>query len=130
MFNNNLAYNTFEGMDEMPYKLIEHMIQHNDNIFKLLRYNDVDALDKPNLTLSEKANLIYKGETDSSPYRIFMQPSTDDALTNEMSQFRVYIDYIYPVNHIVSEVYFAFEILTHNKINTLKDGYKHVLHVC
>lgn len=116
--------NQFEGLEDMPYKIIEYMILHNENIFKLLKYNDTDALDKPNLTFEEKVALIYKGEQDSSQFRIFMQPYTDDAIINEIAQFRVFPEYIYPKDNIKAEVYFAFEILTHNKINTLKDGYK------
>jgi hypothetical protein len=124
MFDNEIYYNQFDGLEDMPYKIIEHMMENNEKIFKLLKYMDKDALDKPNLSQSEKAALIYKGEVDSTNSRIFIQSSTDDAFTNEIAQFRVYPDYIYPENHIVGKVYFVFEILTHNKINTLRDGYK------
>ena len=116
-----LAYNTYSGIEMMPYKIITYMIENNQDIFKLLKYNLPDALDNPNLTYLEKAELIYNGEPNSTLSRIFMQPITDDAFTEMIAQFRVYPEIISPEDAIRGIVTFRFELLSHDKINTLNN---------
>lgn len=121
MFEDSLAYNQYSGIEMMPYKIIAHLIENNEDIFKLLKYNTSNALECVNLTLEEKVNLIYKGESDSTPFKIFMQPITDDAFPENSTQFRVYIDNIIPNDQIRGLTTFVFEIFCHNKINTLNN---------
>ena len=119
--NSGLAYNNYSGIEMMPYKIIAYMVENNEDIFKLLKYNSPDALDQPNLTCDEKTSMIYGGQPNSTDYKIFSQPITDDAFTEMVSQFRVYPDIIIPENHIRGLVTFNFEILSHSKINTLNN---------
>ena len=63
----------------MSYEILKYLILNNEDIWKLLKYTTPDALSKPNLTLAEKTALIYNGETDASPYRVFRQSCADDA---------------------------------------------------
>jgi hypothetical protein len=121
LFGDEILYNQYVGLGMMPYKIITHLLLNNEDIFKLLKYNENNALDLNNLSISEKRNLIYKGQTDSSPYKIFMQPTTDDAFPDTGSFLRVYIVDIYPTDHIKGLVTIAFEILCHNKINSLNN---------
>lgn len=121
MFEDEILYNQYSGLEMMPYKIIGHLLLNNEDIFKLLKFNDSNALDLANLTMSEKRNLIYKGQTDSTPFKIFMQPMTDDAFPDTGTLLRIYVADIYPTDHIKGIVTFAFEILCHNKINTLNN---------
>lgn len=106
----------------IPYNIIAHMLNTNEDIWKLLNFNTPDALNKSNLTIKEKRALIYKGEADSTPYRVFLQPAaSDDAFTEQNCQFRVYVDSIYPVDQIKSIVTVSFEVLCHTKINSLNN---------
>ena len=54
MVNN---YNKYSQMSQMVYNIVEHLMLNNENIWKVLKYPDVDCLNKPNLTLAEKAAL-------------------------------------------------------------------------
>ena len=117
-----LFYNSYSGIEMMPYKIITYLVENNQDVFKLLKYNTSDALSKDDLTCEEKAALIYNGQADSTLYNIFTQPITDDAFVEMIAQFRVFPVFIDPVDHIKGIVTFAFEILSHNKINTL-DNY-------
>mgnify|MGYP007069485523 CR=1 FL=1 len=73
------SYNKFIGYDTLSYRVIEYLINNNEDIWKMLKYNTPDALSQPNLTLSEKAELIYQGEVDAEPFRVFRDAFTDDA---------------------------------------------------
>ena len=119
--NDVSVYNSYSGIEMMPYKIIAYMIENNEDIFKLLKFTTPDALDKPNLTQSEKGAMIYNGEPNSTGYNIFMQPVLDDAFTEMVAQFRVYPDIIIPEDHIRGIATFNFELLSHSKINTLNN---------
>jgi hypothetical protein len=124
MFEFDIAYNQYEGLENIPDNIVTHMINNNENLFKMLKYDDLSPLSHSNLTSTEKRTLIYKGETDSTPFRIFLQPSTDDAVSTQNSQLRVYIDNVYPEDRIKGLVTVTFEVLTHNKLNTIEKGHK------
>lgn len=125
MFEDSLSYNQYQGLEDIPYNIIGHMLTNNENIFKMLKYDDLYPLSKhANLTTSEKRSLIYRGETDSTFAKIFLQGSTDDAFTSQSSQFRVYVDNIYPEDQIKGLITVIFEVLSHNKLNTIENGYK------
>jgi len=106
----------------MSYEILKYLILNNEDIWKLLKYTTPDALSKPNLTLAEKTALIYNGETDASPYRVFRQSFADDAYNEEASRLHLYVSYIQPNNYASAVVDFTFEIMSHNKIIAI-DGY-------
>jgi hypothetical protein len=115
------SYNKYTNLREMPYKIISHLLLNNEDIWKLLKYTTPNALNEPNLTIEEKASLIYNGQVDSSSYRVFMQPSTDDSFPENCAILRVYPDIIIPKDNIKGVVTFTFELLSHAKINTLNN---------
>ena len=63
--------------------MLHNKIISNQTICKLLKYNTVDALDKPNLTHNERINLLYDSNVENR--RIFphqhINVISDDALT-------------------------------------------------
>lgn len=120
-YNTHLKTNNFSGMDEIPYKIISFLIEHNQNIFKLMKYtNTNEPLEQDDLTLDEKVDMIYTGGDHSEKYNIFLQPSTDDALTESKCLLRVYQDVTFPENPMLSLLTYDIEILCHNKINTIR----------
>ena len=42
----------------IPYKILTYLALEDEILWKLLAYNDYDALSKPNLTFQEKMALI------------------------------------------------------------------------
>ena len=71
---------------------------NNENIWKLLKYNEPNALSNPSLTLNEKAALIWDGNGDSESYKVFRTPYLDDMFTEQTTQLRVYLTTVYPDN--------------------------------
>lgn len=64
-------YNDYKGVEFIPYRIIEKLFD-NEDIFKLLKYGDKDALSKPPLTTEEKRSLIWGGDIDMANYSIFL----------------------------------------------------------
>lgn len=116
-------YNEYKQVKSFEYNIISHLIQNNEDVWKILNNTASSCLSDANLTTEQKGALIYNGAEDSTPYRAFMQPFTDDAFSEQQSQIRIYTSYIKPTNRVYGLVDFAFEVLSHNKICTL-DGYE------
>jgi len=113
------TYNTFENLPLLQYRIVSYLQQNNENIWKVLKYNSNDCLSKPNLSQSEKGDLIYQGEPISSGYRCFTDSFQDDAFTDECSIIRIFPDLIVPKNRTVSDILFKIEMLSHVKIQFL-----------
>lgn len=114
-------YNKFEQLSQMPYNIISYLLQNNQNLWKLLNYTTSDALNQFDLTNKQKGTLIYNGQTDSSLYRCFMSPFTDDAFTEQCAQLRIYPVTIIPENQVIGNISFAIEVMSHVKINQLSN---------
>lgn len=123
ILNTFTDYNKFEQLPMMQYNIIEHLMLYNENIWKMLKYPDNSALDKPNLTQEEKAGLIYDGKTPlSNNFRVFFTDYMDDSFTEQCSILRVFPEVITPTNNIVSIITFRIEVFSHLKIQML-DNY-------
>ena len=112
----NIAYNKLQPVRGFGYKIIEQLMKDNDDIWKLLKYNTTDALKHDFLTIEEKKSLIYKGIGDSTDFRIFKGAFVDDSFDDQVSQLRVYLAAVEPVNRSVSTVNYALEPIVHTKL--------------
>lgn len=112
--------NQYDGLDGLEYKVLEHLMLNNEDIWKLLKYNSPDALSKNNLTLSEKRKLIYSGNGNAESFRAFIEPYIDDAFKENCSMIRVYVDSIFPELHIMATVNICVDIVVHNKISNIQ----------
>ena len=117
------SYATYEMMNNLSYRIIEYLMQSSDAeiIWKLLKYNEADAYLKPNLSLEEKAKLIYNGESDMTNFNVFFDFMMDDAETEMNTILRVYPAEIYPINRVTGLCTINFEVFTHSKINHLSN---------
>lgn len=115
------AYNSYTSLQNLCYKAIEYLMLNNEDLWKLLRYNTPDALFKENLTLKEKAKLIYDGIGDSSNYRVFRSPYMDDLVDLDCAQLRVYLEGISPDTTIYGTADINFEVVSHVKIINLAE---------
>ena len=119
--NNSEAYAKYQILPSLAYKIIDHLITNPNAeiIWRLLKYNTVDAYKQPNLSISEKRGLIYKGGGHQEDCSVFIDFSFDDA-TNEAKTFlRIYPATIFPTNRTIGICGINFEILSHTKINHL-----------
>lgn len=58
---NNYTINIFQQMPNIPQNCCYKLINENEIVWKLLKYNTNDAWKMPNLTRDEKISLIYPG---------------------------------------------------------------------
>ena len=112
-------YNKFYGFSDLSYNIISHLILNDEMIWKLIKFPTNDAHTKADLTIAEKATLIYKGQSDSTPFRVFTVPFVDDSFEEEQTQLRVFTHRVDPRSYVVATVDFAIDIMCHNKIAIL-----------
>lgn len=123
MNNNNkdIKYNDFSSQPLIPYKILEALLKNNsdnaNNLFKLLKYNDIDCLSRPNLTLKEKTSLIWRGQDVEQNYNIFVKPLIGSSLVDSesQSQMRIYRYSTYPDNKIEATISIQLIFLTNEK---------------
>ena len=118
-----VAYNFYNEYDEIPYQIINHLMDNNELIWKLLKHDYSDAWKNsiPNLTKEEKSALIYNGEESTTDSRVFMDVGQPDAVTKEMTLLRISHWHITPKNRTVGIITVSFQVYAHYKINHLSN---------
>ena len=55
-------YNSYARLPNIPYRIMEYLANSPDanDLWKMLKYNDYYALDKPSLSFSEKMELVWR----------------------------------------------------------------------
>jgi len=122
MSDERFAYNTFDGLDEISMNCINLLIDNSEIVWKLMKYNDRDAWEKPNLTKNEKREMIYGGQDDETKYRVFMDIGQNDVWVNEACVIRISPHSALGKNRTVGIVTVSFEVFCHYKINTLSNN--------
>ena len=121
-------FNRFSNIDGIEAKIIEHLLssksKYAENFWKILAYNEMDALSRKDLTRTEKQKLVdgYEGEplshlTDS--VRLFLSPFVDESWTKESSSVYIFVDDIYPIDQGRAVVSVTVETVIHSKINVI-----------
>lgn len=92
----------------------------NDNICKLLKYNDSFALFE-DITEDEKYELINQ-DGDTTNTRIFYQPFNNNTITDERSELRIYYYSFKPDNLYLTKANIGFDLVIHNNLWRLEQG--------
>lgn len=117
------VYNKFSGYSSLTYNIVRYLINNNEDIWKILKYNTPDALDLPQLTNNEKRDLIYNGEEDAEDqFRVFRDIFTDDTQQDRVTQLRIFPSRYDSDNKVNGIVDIIFQVVTHVKVNYL-DNY-------
>jgi hypothetical protein len=116
------SYNTYANLPYLSYYIITHIVNNNEDIWKLLKYLDNNPLEKANLTREEKSELIYRGSGDANNFRVFSDWGVDDAITAQIPMLRISSLEVAPSSYVVGNQMIGFEIYAHYKINTLIDA--------
>ena len=119
--NSLMAYNSYKEMPQLPYKVIAALLTEKSQIaedfWKLLKYTEVDALEKENLTYDEKVSLIWKGESIEQNYNVFLKPlvgsSMDDA--EAQTQLRIFRFTTMPTDRFNSIITIEADFITNEK---------------
>lgn len=115
------AYNDFKQFSKLSYNCIKLLMDTNELVWKLLKYTDPDAWSKPDLTQEEKGSLIYKGQQDTSQYRVFMDGKQPDVLMDEVPLLRIMPHYAIGLNRTLGVIEMSMEVFSHYKINHLSN---------
>lgn len=117
------AYATYDVMPTLSYNIIEHLMTNPNAeiIWKLLKYNDSDAWEKPNLTRDEKAKMIYNGMDGQDNFNVYLDYFMDEATNKEKSFLRIYPAAVYPTTRTYGICCVNLEVLVHSQINHLSD---------
>lgn len=115
-------FNLFNNLDSIEARVINFIKQNEspeaNRIWKLLKYSDIKALFKDNLTSKEKEDLIYTDE-DQAGKRVFNFNLIEDAFQETCSIIKVYTYSVVPSNHLLSTVNIAIDVLSHNKLSNV-----------
>lgn len=120
---NATAYNKYSQVPNFSYKIIEHLMTNEkaEMLWKLIKYNDVDAYDKPNLTQEEKAALIYKGVGTQDEFSVFLDFMTTDAEYTTKTILRIYPGDVTPISRTTGIQGINIEVFVEFTINHLAD---------
>ena len=117
------AFNRYSNLDNIEWKIIDYLVKSKSKyanyLWKILKYDTEDCLTKADLTEKEKWALVYKNNGESTQYRVFMTPFTDDAWEQQSSHLHIYVYGINPMSHITGKVHVCFECIIHNKISNI-----------
>lgn len=113
--------NRFKGIEKIPYKILVYLALHNENVFKLLKYPDEHALDKPNLTFKEKMQLLALNEGIDANKNLFLKPLVSDEMIDSDAQLRVYQYCLQPYNSMLAVVSIRFDTIVGSKTSIIYD---------
>jgi len=118
---NTAKNNTFNSMPQIPYQILTYLIDNNENLFKLLKYNSTDALQKDDLTKKEKIALLYTEVGKEDNYHIFLKPLIGEEMTDSVTQLRLYKARITPTTNLKAVLNYEFDIVVGTKTNLVYD---------
>lgn len=115
------SYNKYTTFPNIPYNIISYLMDNNEQLWKLLLYTDNNAWNKPNLSRSQKAALIYNGSPNMFDYRVFMSANLEDGWTAEAAILRIPSLELLPTNYVHGNVTIGMEVYCHSKIESLNN---------
>jgi hypothetical protein len=119
--NNSMAFNNYAEMPQLPYKIITTLLTEEskaaEDFWKLLKYADVDALKKNNLTYNEKMALIWMGDSIEQNYNVFLKPLIGSSLdtAEAQTQLRVFRYTTMPTTRFEAVMTIEADFITNEK---------------
>jgi hypothetical protein len=123
--NNEIAYNDFSGIEEIPYRVLTWLISNKtkveEDMWKALYYSDYDALKKKNLTTAQKRGLIWTKEPMQNQFKVFNTPLVSDDMVDadDMIQLRMFEYSLIPVDRLHATILFEIDVYTNDKSSTI-----------
>ena len=127
---NNVAFNRFTNLDSIEDRIIYYLLSPNNKkpqeleqthiIWKLLMYNDLEALNKPTPKYQDVVKLIANDNISQTDKRIFRDLHLEDGWIQQCSLLKIYIDQVIPQNRAMANVLVGIDIITHNKITNVR----------
>jgi len=125
-------YAKFSGLDQIPYSIVSYLIDNDELIWKLLRYDDADAWksSKANLTKAQKGVLVWDGIRKIIDCRVFLDTGADDSWILETSMLRISVVETTPSTYVWGNVCIALDTYVHYKVNALSNYSPRNLMIC
>jgi len=112
------------GVDD-SFKKITMALLESDDLFKLLKYTEPNALD---LTISKSDKYKLINQDDKSTRRVIFQPYKKDMVVDDKrTELRIYMLGMNPQNRFVGTIYFGFDIVCHDDLWQLNGGKQRAL---
>ena len=115
-----IVYNSMNMLPYIPYKILTYLALEDETLWKLLAYNDYDALSKPNLTFQEKMALIWKKNEPQVNYSVFMTNLVEDAIAESKCILKLYNFYIHANQLYTGTVVYGFDFLYGGKMSLVE----------
>ena len=118
-------YNSMSALPKALYNILEYLVtaEAAEDIWKMLKYNDYYALSNPNLTMTEKLDLLWR-EGKQEDYGVFFTNLIEDAMCVSKCVLKMYHFYTYarPSSYLATPT-FAFDFLYGGQMSLVeKDG--------
>ena len=117
--DNNYHY-SLEGVDLLPSGIVEKLIR-NDELFRLLKYNDNPYDPLKTITIADKKAILNQ-DIGNSSRRIYFTAFNDFVIDSEETQLRIYNCGFRPRNNVLVAQYVGVDVVCHNKLITIKDA--------
>lgn len=107
-------FNSMSTLPYVPYNIMVYLAtattESAEMLWKMMKYNDYDALSKPNLTFDEKMAMVWKtGRQDK--FHIFLTNLVEDAIAESSCIMKCYDYYIHAKKLYEGTVVYAFDFL-------------------
>lgn len=119
-------YNRFPFLDSCEERIIYYLLSPNNKsaealqathkIWKLLYYDDINALNKELPDYKEVIKLICNDNITQTNYKIFRSPHFSSAWTNQVMLLKVYVDQILPTDRYKAVVNFGIDVVCNSQI--------------
>jgi len=101
---------------------VGNKLTENQNLLKLIKYDDANALSQIDIPIEEIINLCGLRVDTITQQRIYKYPFTNKILDAVRTELRFFIPRINPENLYVSELLISFQIIVHNTKIDLNDN--------
>lgn len=129
---NESAFNNYGQVAEIPFRVFEYLMnntsQDAENLWKALRYDDINPLRHKNLTLKEKRSLIWDGSPEEDyRFRVFNKPLIVDDLADNTSttpspiQFRMFRYGLIPSTQLSGAILFEIDTYSGDKVAYMRN---------
>jgi hypothetical protein len=115
------GYAQYRGFDSLSYNCIEHLMNNDETIWKLLYDLTPNAWNRGDLTMAQKRSMIYQGQDNSADYKVYLDQGAPDVMTREDCIIRISPHSIFPENRVIATVSMVFECYCNYKVNTLSN---------
>lgn len=116
-------FNRFTNLDGIEAKIIEHLINSNSKhaqvFWKVLKYNDYNALTQADVSRSDRLKLVNNENGESTGKRLFLFPRDNNAQGEQCSSVYVYLETIIPQDQTRAIVGVTVETNTYPQIGVV-----------